>query len=39
LNNEAVLNGATGAIPGNAGVVDTTSTDPRQIQFGLKINF
>ena len=31
---------ATGlAVPGNAGVVDTTSTDPRQIQFGLKVNF
>ncbi len=39
LNNEAVLNAADGTVPGNAGVVDTTSTDPRQIQFGLKINF
>ena len=39
LNNEAVLNSADGTVPGNAGVVDTTSTDPRQIQFGLKVNF
>jgi hypothetical protein len=39
LDNEAVLNSATGTVPSNAGVVDTTSTDPRQIQFGLKINF
>jgi hypothetical protein len=39
LANEAVLNSANGTVPGNAGVVDTTSTDPRQIQFGLKINF
>ena len=40
LNNEAILNGTTGAVSGAAaGVVDTTSTDPRQIQFGLKVNF
>ena len=39
LTNEAVLNSADGTVPGNAGVVDTTSTDPRQIQFGLKVNF
>jgi hypothetical protein len=39
LDNEAVLSSTTGTVPGNAGVVDTTSTDPRQIQFGLKINF
>ena len=44
LNNEAVIDGTTetgttGTVPGKAGVIDTTSTDPRQIQFGLKINF
>jgi hypothetical protein len=39
LNHEAVLNGATGTVPNGAGVVDTTSDDSRQIQFGLKVNF
>lgn len=39
LNNEAVIDGTTGSVAGNAGVIDTTSTDPRQIQFGLKLNF
>jgi hypothetical protein len=39
LNHEAVLNGATGTAPNGAGVVDTTADDPRQIQFGLKLNF
>jgi hypothetical protein len=38
LTNEAVLK-SNGSVAGNAGVVDTTSTDPRQIQFGLKVNF
>jgi len=38
LDNEAVLS-TGGSVAGNAGVIDTTSTDPRQIQFGLKINF
>jgi hypothetical protein len=38
LDNEAVLN-ATGSTANNAGVIDATSTDPRQIQFGLKVNF
>jgi hypothetical protein len=26
-------------VAGNAGVIDQTSTDSRQIQFGLKISF
>jgi len=39
LNHEAVLNGATGSVPNGAGLVDTTADDPRQIQFGLKVNF
>jgi TonB dependent receptor len=38
LNNEAILN-TGGTPPINAGVIDATSTDPRQIQFGMKINF
>ncbi len=38
LDNEAVLN-SNGSVANNAGVIDTTSTDPRQIQFGLKVNF
>jgi hypothetical protein len=38
LDNEAVLS-TGGGVAGNAGVIDTTSTDPRQIQFGLKVNF
>jgi hypothetical protein len=39
LDNEAVLNATNGGVANNAGVIDTTSTDPRQIQFGLKVNF
>jgi hypothetical protein len=50
LNNEAVIDGSTptgppgtigttGTVAPRAGVIDTTSTDPRQIQFGLKVNF
>ena len=39
LDNEAVLNSNNGAAANNAGVIDATSADPRQIQFGLKINF
>jgi hypothetical protein len=39
LNHEAVLNGAAGAVLNGAGLVDTTSDDSRQIQFGLKVNF
>jgi hypothetical protein len=39
LNQEAVLNSSDGSVPQRAGVLDTTSTDPRQIQFGLKVNF
>jgi hypothetical protein len=38
LDNEAVLN-SNGSVANNAGVVDATSADPRQIQFGLKVNF
>jgi hypothetical protein len=38
FNNEALFN-ANGSAVSNAGVIDTTSTDSRQIQFGLKINF
>ena len=38
LDNEAVLN-SNGSVANNAGVIDATSTDPRQIQFGLKVNF
>jgi hypothetical protein len=39
LNHEAVLSGTTGGVVSGAGVVDTTADDPRQIQFGLKLNF
>ena len=39
LDNEAVLNPSNGGAANNAGVIDATSVDPRQIQFGLKINF
>jgi hypothetical protein len=39
LNQEAVLNSSNGAAPNRAGLIDTTSTDPRQIQFGMKVNF
>ncbi|MBZ5659389.1 MAG: carboxypeptidase regulatory-like domain-containing protein [Acidobacteriia bacterium] len=38
LNNEAIFN-FDGSVANNPAVVDTTSTDPRQIQFGLKVNF
>jgi hypothetical protein len=38
LSQAAVLN-SNGSVPSRAGVVDTTSTDPRQIQFGLKFGF
>ena len=38
LDNETVLN-LNGTVANNAGVVDATSDDPRQIQFGLKVNF
>ena len=38
LDNEAIFN-LNGSIANNAAVVDTTSDDPRQIQFGLKVNF
>jgi hypothetical protein len=38
LDNEAIFN-ANGSIANNAGVVDATADDPRQIQFGLKVNF
>jgi hypothetical protein len=38
LDNEAVLN-SSGSVANNSGVIDTTSVDPRQIQFGLKVNF
>ena len=37
-DNEALFN-SNGAGMSNAGVIDSTSTDSRQIQFGLKINF
>ena len=45
LNHEAVINGditkqaTLGAVTGGAGLIDTTADDPRQIQFGLKLNF
>src|SRR5665213_2490072 len=38
LDNESVLN-SNGSVANNAGIIDATSTDPRQIQFGLKVNF
>jgi Carboxypeptidase regulatory-like domain/TonB dependent receptor len=38
LNNEAIFN-LNGSVANNAAVVDTTADDPRQIQFGVKINF
>jgi hypothetical protein len=38
LDNEAVLS-TGGGVAGNAGIIDQTSTDSRQIQFGMKINF
>jgi hypothetical protein len=38
VNNEAIFNTNGSAFP-NAGIIDTTSTDSREIQFGLKINF
>jgi hypothetical protein len=34
LDNEAVLNPSNGGAANNAGVIDATSVDPRQIQFG-----
>jgi hypothetical protein len=39
LNQETVLNSSDGSVPQRAGLIDTTSTDPRQIQFGMKVNF
>jgi len=38
LDNEAVLS-SDGSVANKAGEIDATSTDPRQIQFGVKINF
>ncbi|MGH9681627.1 MAG: TonB-dependent receptor domain-containing protein [Candidatus Acidiferrales bacterium] len=38
LNNEAIFN-LNGSVATNAAVVDTTSDDPRQIQFGMKVIF
>jgi hypothetical protein len=38
VDNEALFN-TNGAGMSNAGVIDSTSTDSRQIQVGLKINF
>jgi hypothetical protein len=38
LDNEAVFN-QDGSAANRAGLIDATSTDPRQIQFGLKVNF
>jgi hypothetical protein len=38
LNREAVLN-TNGTPVSRAGLIDTTADDPRQIQFGLKLNF
>jgi hypothetical protein len=38
LNHEVVLN-TTGVVTPGAGIIDTTADDPRQIQFGLKLNF
>ena len=50
INNEPLFSGTTtdpvtkktvsdGKLMSNAGIIDTTSTDSRQIQFGLKINW
>jgi hypothetical protein len=39
LDNLAIRNPDGSVAGGNAGVVDQTSTDPRQIQFGMKIIF
>jgi Carboxypeptidase regulatory-like domain/TonB dependent receptor len=38
FDNEALFN-ANGSLISSGGVIDTTSTDPRQIQFGMKINW
>ena len=38
FSNEALFN-ANGSPISSGGVIDTTSTDPRQIQFGMKINW
>jgi len=37
--NNAVLFNSNGSVTSNAGAIDTTSTDARQIQFGMKINW
>jgi len=38
LNNSTLFN-QNGTAVGGAGSIDSTSTDPRQIQFGMKINW
>jgi hypothetical protein len=38
IDNSTLFN-SDGSIPGNAGVIDSTSVDPRQIQFAVKVSF
>jgi hypothetical protein len=38
LTHEAVRN-LSGIVTPGAGIIDSTADDPRQIQFGLKVNF
>jgi hypothetical protein len=38
IDNSTLFN-SDGSVPGNAGVIDSTSVDPRQNQFALKLPF
>ena len=38
IDNSTLFN-SDGSVPGNAGVIDSTSVDPRQIQFAVKVSF